>query len=698
MISAQTHADIKTISRVLGIANSSAADRAKRESWPFTEQLGRGGKKRLYPLNTLPKAVREVVKDAIHKEQMDAIFCAQKLLPAPAPAPAAAAKIKHEVHRANGTMVKCGLIRRVKHEDALTDADKARRDGALVLCQAIEGVMEGKPCSAKRAITELAGRVLEGIAHPELIDAAAVTYIKPRQGGQTLKSLISRLQKMHAVYLQGRSEGDAARYLVPGTTEKRGHHPIHIHAFLLHYCRPARPPVTEAWRAAQGWFAAQNLPCPAVDTFNRIAKALPVTIKYRGRMTGGQWRSLLPYVARDVSMFKANDIWVGDGHSFKAKIQHPIHGQPFTPEVTLIIDWVSRKIVGWSVDLAESTIAVSAAFRHGQQQTRARPLVYYSDNGSGQTGKLIDCAIHGTLARQGIAHETGIPGNAQGRGIIERIWQVTLIPLARTYPTCTWKGSDREATRKMLVALNKKDGSAEKLLPAFKQFLIDIDQCIRNYNTTHDHRELKGNPPEAEYQARLDPNSIFYGPTDSEIDLQWMPEVARMPQRGVVSLFGNEYANKELVELLAEGEKVRVRFDIHNADRVWLLRMDGRFLCVAEWDAHKRAAFPVPYIEQKREERAEGKIKRGERIINEANAELGNVVEGESVPVKTIADFIDINYEPVKAEPKKTILDFLPEEQPKQKEASYMDTIQWLHGDGPDPREQGSKPEEVSAR
>lgn len=687
MISALTHTTLEMIAAATGRKHSMVAKQAKKEGWEFEVEPG-SARRRWYPIASLPKAVRE----AIQAKQLSAIFEAQKQFPV-----AVAVTQKREAFSADGAMVRRGLIRRVKAEGRLTDVDKARRDGSLILCQAIEDATVGVRCSAKRAMRDLAESVMAGIAKKELIDAVTVTYIKPRKTGQTVDSLISRLQKMYAAYCQGRDEGDAARYLVPGTPEKTGQEPIHIHAFLIFYCRPARPPVTEAWRSAQSWFAAQNLPCPAVDTFYRIEKSLPVTIKYRGRMTGGQWRSLLPYVDRDVSMFKANDIWVGDGHSFKAKVRHPIHGNAFTPEVTLIIDWVSRKIVGWSVDLSESVIAVSAAFRHAQMVTRARPLVYYSDNGGGQTGKLIDCAIHGTLARQGIAHETGIPGNAQGRGIIERIWQVTLIPLARTYPTCTWKGADKEATRKMLVSLNKKDGSGENLLPTWEQFLRDIAQCVRQYNTTHEHRELNGSVPEAEYQARLDPDSVCCGPTDAEIDLMWMPEVSRTPQRGVVPLFGNEYANKLLVELLAEGEKVRVRFDIHNAERVWLLRMDGRTLCTAEWDAHKRAAFPVPYIEQKREERAAGKIRLAEKKIAEANAELGNVIEGESVPVKTIADFRDMNPAPVEAEPIKTRLDFLSEEK-EEKQAIYMDTVQWLHGDGPDPREKGDKQGEVAAR
>ncbi len=662
---------------------------AKKNLWVCRPKVR--GKGVEYAVTSLPKELRE----AIQAKHLDTAL-AVAAVPAAHPV-----ERKQAAFRADGAMVKRGLIRRARADAELKDIDRARRDAALVLCQAIESATVLSNCSAKRAMTELAERVLAGIARPELIEASNTTYIKPRKGGQTLESLVSRLQKMYAAYLQGRGEGDAARYLVPSTPAKRGHDPIHIHAFLLHFCRPARPPVSEAWRAAQGWFAAQSLPCPAKDTFYRIEKELPVMIKYRCRMTGGEWRAIKPYIARDVSMFHTNDIWVGDGHSFKAKVQHPIHGQPFIPEVTVVLDWVSRRIVGWSVDLAESTVAVSAAFRHAQQQTRARPLIYYSDNGSGQTGKSIDCPVHGTLARQGIAHETGIPGNPQGRDIIERLWQVTTIPLARTYPTCIWKGSDKEATRKMLVALNKKDGSGERILPTFQQFLDDCERVLGwegEYNRLHAHRELDDRTPMQEYARRIDPSADGCGPSDEELAVLWMPEVRRTPQRGVISLFSNEYSNRVLVDVLREGEEVRVRYDLHNAERVWVLRMDGTFVCTAGWDAHKRAAFPVPRMDQLREARADGKIKKAEQKIAEAKAELGNVVEGECVPVKTIADFIDINAEPVPAAPQKSYLDFLPEPQQKKKEASYMDTVQWLHGDGPDPREKGSSTEEVAAR
>lgn len=644
---------IVEIAAALGKSKRTTEIQAAKAGWSYQEQSVRGGKQRFYAKKSLPPDVRA----ALEKKAFDQVFAEIKAAPAAAFTAKASIAV---IPRADGAIALRGLTRKAHKESDLTDLSRARRDGALILCRAIDAGIARAHRPARAAIVELAGNIVGGSACPELIAAAAVTYAKPRQSGQTAASLTSRLQKMYAAYEQGRKAGDCGLYLVSGQREKTGQSPADIRAFLIHYCRPTRPPITEAWRQAESWYAANGLHYPAKDTFYRIEKSLPVTIKYRGRVTGSEWRGLKPYVDRDVSMFHSNDIWVGDGHSFKAKVQHPVHGQPFVPEVTLIIDWVSRKVVGWSVDLAESTIAVSAAFRHAQLTTRARPLIYYSDNGAGQTGKMIDCPIAGTLARQGIAHETGIPGNPQGRGIIERLWQVTLIPLARTYPTCTWRGADENATTRMLKLLNKKDQGGVSI-PQFGQFLIDVDACIKKYNLEHEHRELKGNTPEDEYQARLDRDSIVFGPSDTEIMALWMPEVIRTPQRGVISLFGNEYGKRDLVDILPEGGKVRVRYDLHNAGKVWLLTLDGRYLGEAVWESHKVAAFPVPEMDRHRANRAKGKVKRGEKIIAEAQAELGNTYDMEPatpMPIR-VADMLPVAVEEIEEEAMMSHGDFI---------------------------------------
>ncbi|EPP1151054.1 Mu transposase C-terminal domain-containing protein, partial [Yersinia enterocolitica] len=80
----------------------------------------------------------------------------------------------------------------------------------------------------------------------------------------------------------------------------------------------------------------------------------------------------------------------------------------------------TRYVVGWSLSLAENVIAVADALRHGMQ-SHGIPLIYYSDNGAGQTANVLDADITGILSRLGVEHPTGIPGNPQARGIIERL-------------------------------------------------------------------------------------------------------------------------------------------------------------------------------------------------------------------------------------------------------------------------------------
>ena len=535
--------------------------------------------------------------------------------------------------KVDGVCEKFGQVRKVKTAQQMTDKDRAYQDAALLLMLAVDEAKMATDTSTRQCCIALAHAIYNGSARQELRDAAATVYIKPRgvlpYGG--LDALTARLQKMHGFYQEGCRANAPAVFLIAGRTDgSKRTKQEHITAFLAHYCHPNRPTVTQAWKNSAQWYAANGFERPAVDTFQRIEKMLPVTTKNRGRMTGAAYKSLLPYISRDVSMFHSNDIWVGDGHTFKARVQSPIHGQAFRPEVTFIIDWRSRKLVGWSVALSENVIAVSDAFRHAQLQTRARPLIYYSDNGSGQTGKLIDHPMHGTLGRQGILHETGIPGSPQGRGIIERVWASTVIPLAATYATYLGNSADRDTVRKIGIALekSKRKGESSPLLPSFPQFLADLEKCVNEYNATHSHSGIDGMFPDDAYQKYMDENSVMQGVTNDEINALWMPETERTVQRGIIRLFGNEYQVHDLAHTLPEDAKVRVRFDIHNAETVRVLDYKtGQFLCMGIWDGHRKAAFPVAYVEDARQKRAQGIKRRAQVEIDRADAELTQTID-----------------------------------------------------------------------
>lgn len=617
------YASITDIAEALGVSRQAAAKRATSEVWQFEEKPFPGGKKRWYPLAKLPVKVREALYLKSIPSSAAPTPCAAEALPglpstgpfySKAPAVPAA---------------------RAKSRENLEPWQTKARDAAAMLAREVMSAMAMLGCKERAACAALANRIERGDAAAHVIQADADANIKPRRSDsadERVSARTRRLQRIMGFWRAGEKEGDPLKYLVPGKREKEGFDPIHVAAFLRFFCSPANPSVKMAHKMMSDYLEAQGIRAPSYTVATRIENSLPVTIKYRGRMTGSAWRSLKPYVDRDVSMFKSNDIWVGDGHTFKARIQSPLHGQAFRPEVTVILDWVSRKAVGWSVALSESTIAVSAAFRDAQIRTRARPLIYYSDNGSGQTGKSIDHPIFGSLARQGIGHETGIPGNPQGRGIIERLWPTVTIPLAKTYPTVLTKDADRETIRKVtqLLAKSQRANEAAPLLPSFSQFISDLEGAIEEYNGCHEHKELNGMTPNEAYEAFMDPDSIVFGVSDDEIRDLWMPEEERTPSRGLIRLFGNEYFLKDLVDELAEGEKVRIRYDIHDGSQVGVYRSDGTYLGQAAWNGNKVAAFPIPVIEQKRYERARGVKQRAQREIDRADAELQNTFEAIS--------------------------------------------------------------------
>lgn len=198
--------------------------------------------------------------------------------------------------QADGSCIKNGQVRRVKTQ--IGDIDRAFQDAALLLMLALDEAMQHSGTSARKSARVLATSIMNASAAPALQQAAATVYIKPRGvqhlGG--LDALTARLQKMHGFYQEGCKQATPAAFLIAGRPEKRGPKPEHLRAFLHFYCLPNRPNVAQAWNNAKDWYVQQGIERPAVDSWYRIEKDLPVTTKYRGRMTGSAWKSLLPYV------------------------------------------------------------------------------------------------------------------------------------------------------------------------------------------------------------------------------------------------------------------------------------------------------------------------------------------------------------------------------------------------------------------
>lgn len=377
---------------------------------------------------------------------------------------------------------------------------------------------------------------------------------------------------------------------------------------------------------------------PSIDQVRAALAKLPKHIKEIGRKTGSELRALNTYVKRDWSVLQVNDVWVGDGHAMKLKVAHPEHGRPFIPEVTLIMDTSCRFIVGWSASLAENVLAVADALRYGVERYGI-PAIYYSDNGGGEKNWMLDGDITGMLPRLGINHQTGIPGNPQGRGIIERVHQTILYRIARQFETYHGTGADRDTIRQVSTAVISLDKAKRKgatqltpkqqwavgKLPSWNQFLDAVQAGVDWYNNEHVHSEIGMTPVQKRRQLmeKMNPDDlVFVTPVEAR-DL-FRPSTLRVAQRGWLQLFNNYYFSAKLLDV--DGQKVQVMFDIHDPSQVIVRKQDGTFVCYAELDGNKRDAFPMPYVEKTRQERHARRAKLKQEQLDEIHEELNPII------------------------------------------------------------------------
>lgn len=373
---------------------------------------------------------------------------------------------------------------------------------------------------------------------------------------------------------------------------------------------------------------AMLMALPSYDAVIRLVDKLPLRERMRGRVSGSAAKAFEVYQQRDWSQMPVNGCWISDGKSLNLKVAHPIHGRPFTPELTLVIDGRTRYIVGWSVSLVENAIAVADAYRHGMKH-HGKPLFVYSDNGGGETNKMLDADI---------------TGNPQARGIIERLNGVMPDRLAKRFLTYNGIGADPNAVRirgqqmlslsnalrdgRELTAQNKK---TLKILPTWRQLIDAVQEEIDDYNNHHGHSELpkvngKWMSPAVYRQWVLEQegDDIEYM-TDGELREMFMPEVKRVAQRGWIALENNQYFSKELITV--DRQEVRVAFDIHDPTEVIVRQMDGTYVCTAIWNGNTASPVPMARVQKALEERVKRKIKPAETKIQDAEDELCPALE-----------------------------------------------------------------------
>lgn len=547
--------------------------------------------------------------------------------------------------------------------NALTENQRKVAEARIALVCEVLRISQEPGFSCASAIRFIVARLAQGNLEDRL--ESLVITANARKGKERTLSAIT-LKRWIAAFNKAQNAAERLLLLVPGKRDEIKPEEISwLPEFLAQYRQANGRPMSEAYedfvaewqrRHADEPYMLEVM--PSYDVVRYAMKKLPEVVKQKGRVTGSEYRQLEGFTRRDWTAMPVNYVWIGDGHGMKLKCAHPIHGRPFSPEVTFVIDGGTRFVVGWSLDLAENVFAVAGAIQHGIRN-HGKPFLYYSDNGSGETADMLDKEVVGILPRLGIKHPTGIAGNPQGRGIIERLNRTLPMRIARRYRTYFGKGADRESLRVLNRdlrsafnalqqdrPLNDRQKAAMRELPSWAELIEAIREGVEWYNNRpHSELPMKPNgqhysPAEFRKKRLAEEDTEIEWLSDLELRDMFRPMVERPVRRCEIKWLGNIYYAPELRD--EHGRKVLVSYDIHDAERITVRRKDGSFICEAIWNGNKHAAFAVSAEYHKQQQRIKGMRKRAEEKIRDAEDEGIQILEH-----KQAEPWLDNVYRPV---------------------------------------------------
>ncbi|KZK97314.1 Mu transposase C-terminal domain-containing protein [Pseudovibrio sp. Ad14] len=410
--------------------------------------------------------------------------------------------------------------------------------------------------------------------------------------------------------------------------------------FLKFYADPRKPTVA---LALDQYRASLENPAqaPSYDQVKRyltkLKKADPIAA-YKGREGLLALKARKVYVNRSTEGLEPTDIYTADGKTFDAFVAHPFSGNPIRPEITSILDVVTRKCVGYSIGLNEKAYDVSEALRNASM-TSGVAAIFYVDNGKGYKNLLLDEAAVGMLSRLGTHKEHSIAYNSQARGIIERFNGSVYTRLAKTLPSYAGRDLDREAALKLHKKIKNdlKETGASELLISWNEFLKIFDGALQYYNDrphsalpqvrgsiTGNTRHMSPN----EYWAQFESHGFKAVTLDKEdSDDLSRPAVRRKVSRGLITIEKNRYFALELERY--DRREVMVCYDMLDASQVWVRELDyvdgietpGALICTAKFEGNSQAYFPKPVIESAREKKAKTAAKRLEDKLRRVEQE-----------------------------------------------------------------------------
>ncbi len=356
----------------------------------------------------------------------------------------------------------------------------------------------------------------------------------------------------------------------------------------------------------------------------RYLKALPATLgKFSPARVGPHLHKLRrqKFQRRSLDEVLVGEIYAGDGHTCDCYVGHPNTGKPFRPELTAFIDIKSGYVAGFWFTESESSVSTLFALSYAMRANDHVPAWVYVDRGAGYRSKMLADEATGYYARFDIGMIGALPGNPHGKGWIERWFRTVRDKHDKFFAGGqVYCGDDMaaETNRRLSADLNKKEPT--RTLPSLREYVASFRTWLEHYHNQPQDK-LGGCSP-AQVWAGLKRVSV-------ELDMSSVirPREEVTVGRQTVRLHNRFYFNEALA--LFDAKKLHAEYDLHDDSRVWLFDTKGAFLMEALL-VDTIGVLPTSRLEEGRDRRAAGQLKRLERKVEEVRQRRADPIDAET--------------------------------------------------------------------
>lgn len=414
-------------------------------------------------------------------------------------------------------------------------------------------------------------------------------------------------------YLRAYIQGGKAALLPAHTGRVRKDYGWEARAVEI-YNRPSKPGFADVAWTLRGEGHAEA----TESRVKRYLKALPATLGEHSPARVGKHLHKLKrqgYQRRHLDEVLVGEIYAGDGHEIDCYLENPNTGGLYRPELTAFIDIKSRFVAGWYFTESESETSTMLAMSHAMLTYNHVPAWIYIDRGAGYRSKNLSDEALGWYAKFDIATIGALPGNPHGKGWIERWFRTLRDKHDKAFcEGMVYCGGDMapETNRRLSTEVSK----GKRKLPTVAQYVESFKKFLDQYH--NEPKDVLGGRTPAQVWAELVPVPVSL---DANAVMRLKKEAT--VQRQTVQIHKRQYFHEALA--LYDGKKVRVEYDIHNDATVWVQDQQGRLVCEARL-VNTIGVLPTSRLEEQRDKRLKGQLKRLDRKYEEAQARRNDAI------------------------------------------------------------------------